>query len=100
MPRILSAVSIALAVLAGAQPQPPRISQSPGRIRFGNRQVKSGVSFVLNNGTIPDKPIVDSVLGGVALLDFDNDGFLDIYFSNGTTLPAMVKQAEPSCDPL
>ena len=52
-------------------------------------------NFVLNNGTIPDKPIVDSVLGGVAVLDFDNDGFLDLYFTNGATLPGMVKDGEP-----
>jgi enediyne biosynthesis protein E4 len=64
----------------------------PSAIRFENRQSESGVRFVLSNGTIPDKPIVDSVLGGVAVLDFDNDGFLDLYFTNGATLPGMVKE--------
>src|SRR5262249_53899337 len=43
---------------------------------------------------IPDKPIVDSVLGGVAVLDYDNDGFLDLYFTNGATLPGMTKDGE------
>jgi hypothetical protein len=33
-------------------------------IRFENKQTRSGVGFVLNNGTIPDKPIIDSMLGG------------------------------------
>ena len=37
------------------------------RIMFENRQEQSGVTFVLNNGTTDDKPIIDSTLGGVAL---------------------------------
>jgi enediyne biosynthesis protein E4 len=72
------------AVVAGADS--PRAA-----IRFENRQGKSGVRFVLNNGTTDDKPIVDSVLGGVAVLDFDNDRYLDLYMTNGAKLPGMEK---------
>ena len=68
---------------------------TPGRpvaqIRFENRQTGSGVGFVLNNGTIPDKPIIDSMLGGVALFDVDNDGLLDIFFANGARIPSLEK---------
>jgi hypothetical protein len=46
---------------------------------------------VLNNGTTLDKPLIDSTLGGVALLDFDNDGFLDIFFTNGARIPTLEK---------
>ena len=94
MYRTVKAVAIAAVSLAAAMSRPPGPPESPGLIRFENRQAKSGVRFVLNNGTIPDKPIVDSVLGGVAVLDFDNDGFLDLYFSNGANLPGMVKQGD------
>ena len=45
----------------------PLNGDSTTTIRFENRQKQSGVNFILDNGTIPDKPIVDSVLGGVAL---------------------------------
>jgi enediyne biosynthesis protein E4 len=62
--------------------------------RFENRSQQAGVKFVLDNGTTEDKPIVDSILGGVALLDYDNDGFLDIYFTNGATLPSFTKNEE------
>jgi len=60
-------------------------------IQFENRQVKSGVEFILNNGTVPEKPVIDSTLGGVALFDFDNDGFLDIFFTNGARIPSLEK---------
>ena len=29
--------------------------------------------------------------GGVALFDYDNDGLLDIFFTNGATIPSLVK---------
>jgi hypothetical protein len=66
-------------------------AQLSSSIRFANRARQSGVTFVLQNGTTEDKPIVDSILGGVALLDYDNDGYLDIYFTNGATLPGLSK---------
>jgi enediyne biosynthesis protein E4 len=66
-------------------------AQPVATIRFDNRIQQSGVRFVLDNGTTDDKPIVDSILGGVALLDYDNDGYLDIYFTNGANLPGLTK---------
>ncbi len=69
-------------------------SSKPGeqlRIGFENRQEQSGVTFVLNNGTTEDKTIIDSTLGGVALLDYDNDGYLDIFFTNGASIPGLSK---------
>jgi len=66
-------------------------SYSARAIRFEDRQKTSSVDFVLDNSTTLDKPIIDSTLGGVALLDFDNDGFLDIFFTNGARIPSMEK---------
>ena len=71
---------------------PVRSAGAMAPIRFQNRQAKSGVDFVLNNGTIPDKPVIDSVLGGVAVFDYDNDGFLDIFFTNGAQIPSLEKK--------
>jgi hypothetical protein len=60
-------------------------------ICFENHQPGSGVNFVLENGTVPDKPIIDGIPGGLALLDYDNDGYLDIFFTNGASIPGLRK---------
>ena len=83
--RSVLACTLGLALLASSKPG------EQSRIGFENRQEQSGVTFVLNNGTTGDKPIIDSTLGGVALLDYDNDGYLDIFFTNGGSIPGLHK---------
>src|SRR5205807_10063047 len=79
--------------LAVALAAPPKIlwGADAGRIKFENRQKGSGISFVLDNGTLPDKPMIDGIPGGVALLDYDNDGYLDMFFTNGASIPGLDK---------
>ncbi|MCU1315006.1 MAG: hypothetical protein JWN63_328 [Candidatus Acidoferrum typicum] len=79
------ACTLGAALLVSSRPN------EQSRIRFENRQAQSGVTFILNNGTTDDKPIIDSTLGGVALLDYDNDGFLDLFFTNGASIPSLSK---------
>ena len=35
--------------------------------------------------------MIDSMLGGLAVFDFDNDGLLDVFFTNGAKIPSLVK---------
>jgi hypothetical protein len=72
-----------------ARTDPP--AEAPRRIQFEDRQPASGIAFVLENGSTPDKPIIDGVLGGVAVFDFDNDGRLDMFFTNGARIPGLAK---------
>jgi hypothetical protein len=67
------------------------LASAPRVIQFQDRQPVSGIDFVLDNGSTEDKPIIDGVLGGVAVFDFDNDGRLDVFFANGARLPGLSK---------
>jgi hypothetical protein len=46
-------------------------------------------------GTEETRFILETVGSGVALLDYDNDGWLDIYLVNGSTYDAMAGKASP-----
>ncbi|PYT29632.1 MAG: hypothetical protein DMG57_10960, partial [Acidobacteria bacterium] len=50
-----------------------------------------GLDFTSNSGATARKYQPQTMLAGVALLDYDNDGLLDIYFVNGATMPGLAK---------
>ena len=78
----LLATSTAFLVLSCSENTPDSPAETES-LRFLDVAEEAGLSFRQVNGS-PDKPtIVDAMGGGVAFLDFDRDGFLDIYFSNG-----------------
>jgi enediyne biosynthesis protein E4 len=45
--------------------------------------------FLHRSGTPDKKTILETIGSGVALLDYDNDGWLDIYLVNGSTFEAL-----------
>ena len=49
---------------------------------------ESGIDFKLVSGNSGKHYIVESMSGGVALFDYNNDGLLDIYLVNGSTIEA------------
>jgi hypothetical protein len=55
--------------------------------------VKAGLDFVLRNDAVGRKYQVETLVGGVAVIDFDNDGWPDIYAVNGAALPSLEKNA-------
>src|SRR5260370_30867038 len=81
--KVLVSGVVSLALLA----LPPQAAER-SQIRFENHQKLSRVDFILNNSTTDDKPVIDAVLGGVALLDYDNDGYLDIFLLTVHASPA------------
>ena len=69
---------------------------SKGTIVFKDVTAESGLgSWRYTSGTPEKKYIVESLGGGVALLDYNHDGWLDIYLVNGMTYDAMNGKAEP-----
>jgi hypothetical protein len=65
-------------------------------IVFRDITTEAGIDkFHHRSGTPEKTTIIESLGSGVALLDFDNDGWLDIYLLNGSTVPALRGQETP-----
>lgn len=67
-----------------------------GHIVFQNIAEKAGLtSWRHVMGTEEVHFILETIGSGVALLDYDNDGWLDIYLVNGSTYDAMAGKTTP-----
>jgi hypothetical protein len=53
-----------------------------------------GLDFTLQNSPTPQKYLIETMPGGVALLDYNNDGLLDIFFVNGGHVTSPMKPPE------
>lgn len=60
-------------------------------IRFEEIAIKSGLHFTTQNCATPNKNQIETMVAGVALLDYDGDGFLDVYLVNGAEIPSLEK---------
>ena len=61
------------------------------QIRFEDMAGKSGLKFELRNGAVGEFHQPELMLGGVAVLDYNNDGCMDIFFTNGAAMPSLKK---------
>ncbi len=75
-------VFVHLAAMPQSDPARPRYLDVAGRSKF---------SYVTNNGFTDRKYFPQPLCGGVAVLDFDNDGWIDIFFTNGAKFPELKK---------
>ncbi len=67
-----------------------------GPIIFKDISEKAGLTAWTHKMGTPQKPyILETTGSGVCLLDYDHDGWLDIYLVNGSTYDALNGKAEP-----
>jgi hypothetical protein len=87
-PRLLGPVGAAVATTALLS-----AADATGPIRFENVTAGSGLEFVLEQHATPDKHMVETMAGGLAVFDYDADGRPDVFFSNGASLPSLEKSS-------
>ncbi|MBT9330856.1 CRTAC1 family protein [Acidipila sp. 4G-K13] len=67
-----------------------------GPVVFEDVSAKAGLTGWHHKMGTPQKPfIIETTGSGVCLLDYDHDGWLDIYLVNGSTYEAQEGKAEP-----
>ncbi len=59
-------------------------------VKFTDITVAAGVKFVHSNGAYGEKLLPETMGGGVAFLDYDNDGHQDLLFINSSYWPGHI----------
>ena len=88
----LAAATCAVWLLTLAPAQSPRRAKRPD---FVDVAPQSKIQYTSKNSFEGRKYFPQPMCGGVATFDFDNDGRMDIFFTNGAKLPDL-KKTDPS----
>ena len=72
-----------LALVPWSSADQPAQTRATVRLTFADVTVASKIGFVHQSGASPEKYMVETFGSGVAWIDYDNDGFQDLYFVNG-----------------
>ncbi len=100
-PALVSVIASAGAwlLLSDATPWPQRILSAPRKpataVRFVDLTAQAGIQFKHDNAATPRKYMIETMGSGGAWLDFDGDGFLDLFFVNGGPTPAYRPLSPP-----
>jgi len=67
-------------------------ADAPSTATFRDVTQQSGIHFVHNNGAYGKKFLPETMGPGVAFIDYDNDGWPDIFLVNGTDWPGHAQK--------
>jgi hypothetical protein len=88
--RRISPAILLVATGCGDAPAPPTAvpdgTPAARAIRFVDATATSGLDLVTTCGGMPSREILEVNGGGLALIDFDDDGDLDLFVANGATM--------------
>ncbi|MDE0104423.1 MAG: CRTAC1 family protein [Bryobacterales bacterium] len=64
------------------------VLSATGQVAFREVGAEAGIGFVHENAASPEKYLIETMGGGAAWLDFDGDGWLDLYLTNSAATEA------------
>ena len=95
MKRAIALLALALSA-AGCFAQAPKGADRAAGITFRDITQRAGLHFLHNNGAFGKKYLPETMGPGVAFIDYDNDGWPDIFLVNGTGWPGQpAKHSTP-----
>ncbi len=98
MRRLILVLILAL-VAPGARHNAPKAqaqdaaAKVDGAIRFEEIAQKAGLHYITANGNTENKNQPQTMVAGVALFDYDGDGYLDVYLVGGAAIPSLQKES-------
>lgn len=97
-PRAWPVALLALVVLPGVATNARRAQQPPdpsqrAPVTFSNVAAAAGVTFTHTNGASPEKYLVETMGSGALFLDYDGDGWVDLFLVDGGSLAATAVAA-------
>jgi hypothetical protein len=73
---------------------PPPAPQAQSPVTFTNITSVSGINFKHAPAFTSSKYLLEAMGGGVAMFDYDNDGRMDLFFTNGAALKDPMPKTE------
>ena len=90
MNKLAAVISSVLLCFSFLFPANVKAQDAQAGVQFVDVTAKAGIRFVHNNGAFGKKFLPETIGPGVAFIDYDNDGWPDIFLVNGTDWPGHV----------